>query len=373
MDTERYLSEVFDELADAPTLAECLQVAARAAGKLTDAYGLCLLSTDGLDSLVALRGQQRLYLSHLRRTGLYRAAASLHESGVRSSGRLWGKEDFVLLPNGQHRPIEVSLIVPVTVPNFLALAIFWQAGQAADRACTRQLELLARAFDLAARARSNDAAQAAHQRDQARISTELQRRVRNNLALVRSIIRRSNETADSAEHFALHLEARMSALTRIQGALVTAGTLGVELEELVRTELIANAVPGRQYAVQGPAVRLHDKGAELLALAIHELVTNSLKFGALATASGHLLVRWSVTDSSLQLSWSESGVTIASAAPRRRGFGQELIECTLPYQLGGHSRLEFGPGTVACDIDIPLDEQSATIAPAVILAHAASS
>ena len=120
-------------------------------------------------------------------------------------------------------------------------------------------------------------------RDERRASAELQHRLRNNLALMRSVIRRSNETAESAEEFALHLDARIGALARTQGMLAAAGAVGVELEELVRTELIASAVLEKHYRRQGPAVRLHAKGAESLGLAMHELATNSLKFGALAT------------------------------------------------------------------------------------------
>jgi two-component system CheB/CheR fusion protein len=212
-----------------------------------------------------------------------------------------------------------------------------------------------------------DAEHALRQRDQAHVSTEAQHRLRNNAALIRSIIRRSNETAESAEHFALHLEARIGALSRTQAVLTTAADSGVELEDLVRSELIANAVFERRYLVQGPPVRLHAKAAESLALAIHELATNSLKFGALAAASGSVAISWRVTDertlSRLHLTWVESGATIVSAAPRRRGFGLELIECTLPYELGAQSRLTFNPGGVHCEIEIPLEACVATIEP----------
>jgi two-component sensor histidine kinase len=223
---------------------------------------------------------------------------------------------------------------------------------------TRTLELLAKALGLAASAWRKDDEYAASERNQHRISADLKHRLRNNLAQTRSIIRRSQEIAESVEHFALHLEARIGAVGRLQGALTTAGDAGIELEELVRTELIASAVPERSYLMQGPAVRLHTKGADSLALAVHELATNSLKFGALATPNGHLAVTWAAIEGHvprLRISWVESGTTIASLAPRRRGFGQELIECTLPYELGAQTRLMFSPGGVVCEIDVPLE------------------
>jgi two-component system CheB/CheR fusion protein len=134
----------------------------------------------------------------------------------------------------------------------------------------------------------------------------------------------------------------------------------VELEDLVRTELTACAVPEQRYLVEGPAVRLHAKGAASVGLAVHELATNSVKFGALGAASGSLAVTWTVTaDSRLRVSWIESGANIVAVAPRRRGFGQELIECTLPYELGARTRLTFSPGGVLCEIDLPLEACSA--------------
>ena len=176
------------------------------------------------------------------------------------------------------------------------MGFFWQPGQATAPQRTRQLELLAKTLGLAAAAWRKDDENAARQRDQQRISADLQHRLRNNLALMRSIIRRSHETAESAEHFALHLEARIGALSRIQAVLAAAGEAGIEFEELVRTELIASAVPEKRWVLQGPAVRLHAKGAESLGLAMHELATNSLKFGALAAPSGSVAITWAVID-----------------------------------------------------------------------------
>ena len=122
---------------------------------------------------------------------------------------LWGKEDFVTLPNGEQLRIGVALIVPVhAASGHAAVGFFWQPGRTTDAPGTRRLELLAKALGLAASAWRKDDEYAANERDQRRISADLKHRLRNNLAQTRSIIRRSQETAESAEHFALHLEAR---------------------------------------------------------------------------------------------------------------------------------------------------------------------
>jgi two-component sensor histidine kinase len=376
MDPERHLAGVFGELTAAGTRDACVRIAARAGSELADAYGVCLVSTEGEDSLVGLASRPPVYLCDLRNSGLYQSALTLRRTASDASRTLWAKEDCIMLPSGQRQPIRVALIVPLKAASHLALTFLWQPGRSADPRRARLLELLAKGLDLAASSWRKDEEYAARHIDQQRISAGVQHRLRNNLALVRSIIRRSNETAASAEHFALHLEARIGALTRIQGALVAAGASGVDLEELIQTELVASAVPEQRCLVQGPAVRLYDKGAELLALAVHELATNSLKFGALAAPSGRLAIRWSVADhpsGHLHLKWRESGVAIASSAPRHRGFGEELIECTLPYELGALTCFEFGPGTVLCEIHLPAESYVSVVERAVLEIRGASS
>jgi two-component sensor histidine kinase len=362
MDPERYLAEVFDQLTAAGTRDASVRIAVQAANELAQVDGLCLLSAAGERCVVALAQQQLIHQCDLRNSGLYRTAAPLFRSEATRSRTLWGKEDFIALPTGEQLRVGVALIVALqAATGYAAVGFFWQPGRTPDSNGTRKLQLLAKALGLTASAWQK---------------ADLQHRLRNNLALMRSIIRRSHETAESAEHFALHLEARVGALGRMQGASATAGAAGVELEELVRTELIASAVPERRYSLQGPAVRLHTKGAELLALAAHELATNSLKFGAFAAQDGYLSVVWSVTGGQLprlHLSWIERGVTIASVAPRRRGFGQEVIECTLPYELGARTQLAFSPGGVRCDVEIPLEACAIGVEPfAPQVAHGGS-
>jgi len=358
-DPERYLAGIFDELTAVGTAEASARIAVQPAAELAGVDGLCLVSPDGDRCVVALAQQPEIYLCDLRNSGLYRASARQ---------LLWGNEDLLQLPTGEHRRIGGALIVPLQATSgYAAVGFFWQPGQTADREATRKLELLARALGLAAcRWRMNEE-HAARQRDQQRVTADLKHRLRNNLAVLRSIIRRSHETADSAEHFALHLEARIGALARMQGTLAAIGKADVELEDLIRTELSACAVAEQRYLLQGPAVRLHAKGAESVGLAVHELATNSLKFGALGASSGSLAVKWTVIGDPLprlRIRWVESGVNIVTVAPRRRGFGQELIECTLPYELGARTRLTFNPGGVLCEMEIPLEACATSVEPA---------
>ena len=110
--------------------------------------------------------------------------------------------------------------------------------------------------------------------------------------------------------------------------------------------------------VAGPPVALPANSAQALALAVHELATNAVKYGALRQQAGRLSVTWSLADEDgeerVVLDWVESDVTMPEPSlPRRKGYGTELIERALPYQLRAKTRLEFGPDGLRCRIIAP--------------------
>jgi PAS domain S-box-containing protein len=187
---------------------------------------------------------------------------------------------------------------------------------------------------------------------------ELQHRVRNTLGVVRSIARRTAKTSVTPEEYALHLDGRINALARTQAVLTRAPGRGVDLESMIREELVAHAAPDEQVTVEGPPVRLQAKPAETLALAMHELTTNAVKYGALSAPEGRITVVWSLdgepSDGCLRLDWREIGVR-AGDRPRRRGFGLDLIERTVPYELGAKAEIEFAPDGFRCVFHIPLN------------------
>ncbi|MGJ3263699.1 MAG: sensor histidine kinase [Salinarimonas sp.] len=189
---------------------------------------------------------------------------------------------------------------------------------------------------------------------------ELQHRVRNMLAIVRSIARRTGETAQSVPDFASHFEGRLNALARMQAHVTRDPRAGVDLEYLVAEELTACAArEGARVTIGGPKVLLKSKAAETLTLAIHELATNAVKYGALAGETGTIAVSWEIDRGSepplLRLSWRESGVAPdPQRPPEREGFGTELLRRTLPYELDADVRYEIGPNGVICVLALPL-------------------
>lgn len=196
------------------------------------------------------------------------------------------------------------------------------------------------------------------------VVAELQHRVRNILTVVRSIFSRSVETGTDLEEIADHFRGRLDALARVQ-VIVTQSAAGTaDLENLLRDELVSVGVQeGPDLEISGPDVQLPAQMLETIGLAIHELTTNAVKYGAFKVDTGKLSVTWHIEPgeggvSMLSLLWREEGVPAIGLAPRHEGFGRELIEEAIPYRLGGSARLEFLPGGVQCLIKVPLSYEN---------------
>lgn len=186
---------------------------------------------------------------------------------------------------------------------------------------------------------------------------ELQHRVRNTLGVVRSIARRSARNSSTVEEYAAHLDGRLSAFARTQAMVTRDPAGGVDFEYLIAEELASySASEGEQVRIAGPQIRLQSKAAEILVLAIHELATNAIKYGALSEASGHVEVRWRIEGGehqTLAFNWRERGGPVVQP-PQRQGFGTEMLERTLAFELKAKSVLDFAPKGFSCSIVIPL-------------------
>jgi two-component system CheB/CheR fusion protein len=171
---------------------------------------------------------------------------------------------------------------------------------------------------------------------------ELQHRVRNTLAIVRSIARRTAASTSSAEDMLAHFQGRLDAFSRVQAILTRNPDARVDLASLIEDELVAHAAhEGDQVRVQGPPIALDAKTAERMSLAIHELTTNAVKHGALTSNRGRIEIRWSSDGSQLQLIWTECGLDLDREVPGREGFGMELLRRSLPYDLDGETEVEL--------------------------------
>ena len=186
---------------------------------------------------------------------------------------------------------------------------------------------------------------------------ELQHRVRNVLAMVAAVVQRG-DLSGTTQDFRDRLSGRIAAMARTQALLTRGAGVGVDLQGMVRDELLTQAATENRFRIEGPPITLAPKAAEVLTLAVHELATNATKYGALSQATGTVDVHWRVqtrgNEDRLEFAWSESGVELGPEPPRRKGFGTELITRRVPYELRGTGELKLNGDGLECRIAFPL-------------------
>ena len=209
------------------------------------------------------------------------------------------------------------------------------------------------------------------QRQQGVLIAELQHRTRNLMGVVQAVLLRTLRSSRGLVDFGTTMMDRLAALTRVQGLLSQRGdNQHVAFDALLRAELSAHvsldaAGQGEHIATHGPAeVPLRSATVQTFALALHELVTNAVKYGALSTPTGRLAVSWEQVEDEgrdwLRVEWLESGVADMPdpATPAQGGgYGRELIERALPYQLHARTTYAFTPDGLHCSIQVPLDRE----------------
>ncbi|HEX4158827.1 MAG TPA: PAS domain S-box protein [Rhizomicrobium sp.] len=186
------------------------------------------------------------------------------------------------------------------------------------------------------------------------LMAELNHRVKNTLATVISIARQSFPGADVADARAA-FDARIRGLAQTHSRLADANWESVPLETLFADEFAPYRQNGiRNVNFNGPPVELSPRCALTLCLAVHELVTNAAKYGALSTDFGAVDVNWNLDsrDQGLDIDWSETGGPSVSP-PQRLGFGRLLLERALVSDLRSEVRLDFDPQGFRCHIRIP--------------------
>jgi len=157
------------------------------------------------------------------------------------------------------------------------------------------------------------------------------------LALAQSIVRLTR--AQNVGAYIQAVEGRISALARVHTILSLSSWQGAEMTRLVDEELAPYSESG-QIEFAGSEVRLLPATAQTLALALHELVTNSAKYGALSTLSGRLSIGWEIQGDFLLLAWEETGGPIVHK-PTSRGFGTRSVIASIESQLGGQALFDW--------------------------------
>ena len=185
---------------------------------------------------------------------------------------------------------------------------------------------------------------------------ELDHRVKNMLACVAAIAKRSQERGRSVKEFLDVLNGRINSLANAHALLSRSRWQGVGLGELVRSEL-AFCAKDETSLIEGPEVDLTAMATQTLAMVLHELTTNAAKYGALSNGHGRVMVRWrrqsrGPSRGKLVLEWRETGGPPV-VAPKMTGYGTSVIRNLVPYELGGTVDYVFVPDGIRCKIEIP--------------------
>ncbi|MDO9714097.1 HWE histidine kinase domain-containing protein [Paracraurococcus lichenis] len=192
---------------------------------------------------------------------------------------------------------------------------------------------------------------------QALLSREVDHRAKNALAVVQAALRLT--TAADMPDYIRKVEGRVAALARTQTLLAEDRWSGADLHAMLQGELAPFLSGKARVALNGLQVSLPAKATQPLAMAIHELATNAVKYGALSVAEGGVSVSWVVGRSPdgpalLRLRWVETGGPPITGIPKRRGFGGRVLDGTVRVQLGGKVLLTWEPTGLVCSLEVPL-------------------
>ncbi|HEY9217903.1 MAG TPA: GAF domain-containing protein, partial [Phenylobacterium sp.] len=190
---------------------------------------------------------------------------------------------------------------------------------------------------------------------------ELNHRVKNTLATVQSIVAQTSKQGGSPE-IRQAIEGRLLALAGAHDLLTRRNWEGADLRDLIERALAPFAVGDHRLVLAGPALTLAPQKALAMAMTMHELATNAVKYGALSTPAGRVEITWEVAEDRLSLQWAEHGGPPVSPPPAR-GFGSRLLERGLAGDLKGSVELRFPPEGVRCLIEAALDRAPAWTAP----------
>ncbi|THV21392.1 HWE histidine kinase domain-containing protein [Peteryoungia ipomoeae] len=184
------------------------------------------------------------------------------------------------------------------------------------------------------------------------LNEELNHRVKNILAVIKSLVAAPNKDALPNDDYIGALRGRIQALSHAHDQVIRGGG-GGKLAELVDAELLPYRTGTTAISLAGPPISLDARAHSVAALVIHELCTNAAKYGALSRPNGTLTIRWEMTDEGdCQIIWQErGGPTVAPVT--RKGFGTALIERSVPYDLGGTSHLDYQPEGLTAHFCIP--------------------
>jgi signal transduction histidine kinase/DNA-binding response OmpR family regulator len=189
------------------------------------------------------------------------------------------------------------------------------------------------------------------------LMNELNHRVKNMLTTVDAIAQQTLRRAKDPATFADSFSGRLQSMSRMHSLLTIRNWEGADLREVIRDQIPPGAIDDNRAMASGPSVKLEPQMALHTALMLHELGTNSVKYGALSRADGKVSIEWSVSGDELRLDWRERGGPPIKV-PMGRGFGTTLIEQTVKGEGGSARRSIEGDG-IHWELILPLANSDA--------------
>ncbi len=194
------------------------------------------------------------------------------------------------------------------------------------------------------------------EQEQAMLVREVHHRVRNTLAIAQAIVGSTAKTSDTIEGFKDALIGRISALARTH--LLMSDGAAVAFGVMLHNELDPfDDSSGARVSMSGPPVEISSRHAVPLGMVLHELTTNSAKYGSLSTLGGRVDVTWRLiteaTKRQLEFDWVESGGPPVMP-PTRKGFGSQLLDVVLPRQIHATTHVDYRPDGLRVRVTLPL-------------------
>jgi NO-binding membrane sensor protein with MHYT domain/two-component sensor histidine kinase len=305
------------------------------------ATSIALGCTFGAAALVIGAGKASLRGRLLGALLLTLAIVSLHFTAMGAASIV--RDPTVVVAESTLQPDVMAAAVALAGLAILVLSL---TGLALDRRDQRRAAAFVRGMAAAKKAEEY----------QNLLIAELDHRVKNVLARVVAVVRSVREGSYSTTELIEKLEGRIHSMADAHALLSRGGWQGVGLVDVVRQELAPYAEAANT-SVDGPDVVMTAEATQVLAMVLHELVTNAAKYGALSTSSGNVSVRWDRhlngnPEPELLIEWQENGGPPA-AIPAREGYGTSVIRNLIPYELGGTVDLTYATNGVRCKIEIP--------------------
>lgn len=199
---------------------------------------------------------------------------------------------------------------------------------------------------------TRERARAAQQQDL--LIAELNHRVRNILGLIRALVSQSQHEALSVPGFAAILGGRIAALATAHDNITAKNWGPASLASLMEAELAPYCgTSGGRFSLEGEDTLITPEAYTILALVVHELATNSAKYGSLSARAGTVGVRLARTAfGDLAISWREAGGPPVTA-PTRHGFGSTIITRTIPHDLQGEADIRYKLTGLEADFILP--------------------